>query len=180
MLCSMVCRLCRCVWLQVIEPVRSRCLCIRVAAPTYPEVEHMLSYVAQKEGLKLPDPLRQRIAQTSDRNLRRALLCFETCKMAQYSFTDVQPALTSDWELYIQVCQLPALKRSPFCQLTEVLPVLLANARYLLGMPCHIGKTALRMFSSSLVKACRWYALPCMLITSMLMVAMAKPFNVPG
>lgn len=80
-------------------------MCIRVAAPTYPEVEHMISYVAQKEGLKLPDPLRQRIAQTSERNLRRALLCFETCKMAQYPFTDDQPVQTTDWELYIQVCQ---------------------------------------------------------------------------
>ena len=65
----------------------------------------MLSYVAQKEGLKLPDPLRQRIAQTSDRNLRRALLCFETCKMAQYPFTDDQPVQMTDWELYIQVWQ---------------------------------------------------------------------------
>ena len=65
----------------------------------------MLSYVAQKEGLKLPDPLRQRIAQTSERNLRRALLCFETCKMAQYPFTDDQPVQMTDWELYIQVWQ---------------------------------------------------------------------------
>lgn len=64
----------------------------------------MLSYVAQKEGLKLPDPLRQRIAQTSERNLRRALLCFETCKMAQYPFTDNQPVQMTDWEMYIQVC----------------------------------------------------------------------------
>lgn len=75
----------------------------------------MLTYVAQKEGLKLPDPLCQRIAQTSDRNLRRALLCFETCKMAQYPFTDDQPVQTTDWELYIQVCQLLVLVQ-PFLQ----------------------------------------------------------------
>lgn len=107
------------IWeMQVIEPVRSRCLCIRVAAPTYPEVEHMLSYVAQKEGLKLPDPLRQRIAQTSERNLRRALLCFETCKMAQYPFTDNQPVQMTDWELYIQVCSsLPVVAPVSFDQL---------------------------------------------------------------
>jgi len=88
---------------QVIEPVRSRCLCIRVAAPTYPEVEDMLSHVAQKEGLQLPDPLRQRIAQTSERNLRRALLCFETCHMTQYPFKDNQAVQMTDWELYVQV-----------------------------------------------------------------------------
>ena len=63
----------------------------------------MLSYVARKESLQLPDPLRHRIAQISERNLRRALLCFETCKMAQYPFTDDQPVQMTDWELYIQV-----------------------------------------------------------------------------
>ena len=89
--------------MQVIEPVRSRCLCIRVAAPTYPEIEDMLSHVAKKEGLQLPDSLRERIAQTSDRNLRRALLCFETCKMAQYPFTADQTVQKTDWELYVQV-----------------------------------------------------------------------------
>ncbi len=63
----------------------------------------MLSHVAQKEGLQLPDPLRQRIAQTSERNLRRALLCFETCHMSQYPFKDNQAVQMTDWELYVQV-----------------------------------------------------------------------------
>ena len=49
--------------LQVIEPVRSRCLCIRVAAPTVEGVGHLLDHVADKENLALPDGLRQRIAQ---------------------------------------------------------------------------------------------------------------------
>ena len=96
----------------MIEPVRSRCLCVRVAAPTYPEVEDMLSHVAKKEGLQLPDSLRERIAKTSDRNLRRALLCFETCKMAQYPFTPDQPVQKTDWELYVQVA--PCTK-TPAC-----------------------------------------------------------------
>ena len=83
--------------------MRSRCLCIRVAAPSYPEVEQMLAFVAKKEGLQLPAPLSQRIAQISDRNLRRALLCFETCKMSQYPFAEDQAVQITDWELYIQV-----------------------------------------------------------------------------
>ncbi len=49
--------------LQVIEPVRSRCLCIRVAAPTVEGVGHLLDHVADQENLALPDGLRQRIAQ---------------------------------------------------------------------------------------------------------------------
>lgn len=63
----------------------------------------MLAYVAKKEGLQLPAPLSQRIAQISDRNLRRALLCFETCKMSQYPFSNDQAVQITDWELYIQV-----------------------------------------------------------------------------
>ena len=89
--------------MQVIEPVRSRCLCIRVAAPSYPEIQSMLNHVAEKEGLQLPGPLCNRIAQSSDRNLRRALLSFETCKMAQYPFTPNQEVQMTDWELYVQV-----------------------------------------------------------------------------
>ena len=83
--------------------MRSRCLCIRVAAPSYPEVEQMLAFVAKKEGLQLPAPLSQRIAQISDRNLRGPLLCFETCKMSQYPFAEDQAVQITDWELYIQV-----------------------------------------------------------------------------
>ena len=100
---------------QVIEPVRSRCLCIRVAAPSYPQIEEMLAYVAKKEGLQLPAPLSQRIAQISDRNLRRALLCFETCKMSQYPFSNDQAVQITDWELYIQVRRCCYVTRGCLC-----------------------------------------------------------------
>lgn len=42
--------------------------------------------------------------QMSDRNLRRALLTLETCRVTQYPFTDAQPVQLPDWEMYIQVC----------------------------------------------------------------------------
>ena len=182
--------------LQVIEPVRSRCLCIRVAAPTVEGVGHLLDHVADNENLALPDGLRQRIAQGehalgapaadgatvlpppsgcadpcvserlpgtcwsspwyahaqpllcttyhcesnskataetqhlrsasrawvqslaaavlpapclprspagSDRNLRRALLALECCKVQQYPFSGDQQPPALDWELYVQV-----------------------------------------------------------------------------
>ena len=43
------------------------------------------------------------MGQVSERNLRRALLSFETCRVAQYPLTDAQPVQLPDWELYIQV-----------------------------------------------------------------------------
>ena len=49
--------------LQVIEPVRSRCLCIRVAAPSHEEVGRMIRHVAEEEGVEVPDELVTRLAQ---------------------------------------------------------------------------------------------------------------------
>ena len=89
--------------MQVIDPVRSRCLCIRVAAPSQQDIMGMCQHVAGEEGLKLPEGLNARIAAASDRNLRRALLMLETCRAAKYPFSDDQPVQLTDWELYIQV-----------------------------------------------------------------------------
>ena len=65
----------------MIAPIRSRCLCLRVAAPTVEEVSSVLLAVAHKEGVKCPPALAERIARASDRNLRRAVLTLEACKV---------------------------------------------------------------------------------------------------
>ena len=46
---------------KVIAPIRSRCLCLRVAAPTVEEVSSVLLAVAQKEGVKCPPALAERM-----------------------------------------------------------------------------------------------------------------------
>lgn len=86
---------------KVIEPVRSRCLCIRVAAPTTSTIIQALKHVAHAESLTLPDPLARRIADASERNLRRALLSLESCRVTQYPLTPDQQVPGADWELYI-------------------------------------------------------------------------------
>lgn len=87
---------------KVIPAIRSRCLGIRVAAPTFPEIMVVLHFIAKKEGLKLPEELAGRIAEHSHRNLRRAILMFEACKVQQAALSaDQQPQLC-DWEVYIQ------------------------------------------------------------------------------
>lgn len=58
-------------WAQVMEPVRSRCLCVRVAAPSDAQVLDALSTVACKEGLTLPPPFAARVVSLANRNLRR-------------------------------------------------------------------------------------------------------------
>ena len=74
---------------KVIAPIRSRCLCLRVAAPTVEEVSSVLLAVAHKEGVKCPPALAERIARASDRNLRRAVLTLEACKVR--AVTDTKP-----------------------------------------------------------------------------------------
>ncbi len=87
---------------KVIDPVRSRCICIRVKAPQAEEIQSVLKSVAKKEHLTLPDGLCARIGQHANRNMRRALLALETCKVSQYPFDDNQTIHVPEWELYVQ------------------------------------------------------------------------------
>ena len=72
------CRLWTLVGLQVIEPVRSRCLCIRVAAPSLQDIGQMLQYVATKESIEAPEGLRQRLAQVCSAFDPKCLLALST------------------------------------------------------------------------------------------------------
>lgn len=90
--------------LQVMDPVRSRCLCVRVPAPSHMAVQDQLTLVAKKEGFSLPGDLGARIALASARNMRRALLMMEVAYV-QYGVplpedTKINPP---DWEMYIAV-----------------------------------------------------------------------------
>lgn len=75
---------------NIIAPIRSRTLLVRVAAPTQDEICDALRVVGKKEGWKEVEALNRRIARDSGRNLRRALLMFEAVhaqKWAQTSLT---------------------------------------------------------------------------------------------
>ena len=87
---------------KVIEPVRSRCLCIRVAAPSKESIKSVLSQVATAEGFVLPDGLATRLVDNSDRNLRRVLLSLESCRIAQPVLNPDQQIALPNWECYIQ------------------------------------------------------------------------------
>mmetsp|Transcript_31601 Transcript_31601/g.61907 ORF Transcript_31601/g.61907 Transcript_31601/m.61907 type:complete len:354 (+) Transcript_31601:33-1094(+) len=86
---------------RVIDPLRSRCLGIRVPAPETKEIVGVLTHIAKKEKLVLSEKLATKIAESSDRNLRRAILMFEATKVQQYPFQADQKVNSSDWEMYI-------------------------------------------------------------------------------
>jgi hypothetical protein len=76
---------------KVIEPLRSRCLGVRVPAPAQSDMITVLTATATKEGLTLPTSFAAKIAAQSGRNMRRALLLLEAAKVQQYPFTQAQP-----------------------------------------------------------------------------------------
>lgn len=97
------CRLILCCTNQsrVIEPVRSRCLGIRVPAPSHDTICDVLKSISRKEQFTLPDELAINVARQSGRNMRRAVLMLEACKVQQNTLTADQPVQRTDWELYI-------------------------------------------------------------------------------
>jgi replication factor C subunit 3/5 len=69
---------------NIIAPIRSRTLLVRVAAPSEEEICAVLKKVGAAERFKHVEALNQRIAKDSDRNLRKALLMFEAVYAQKY------------------------------------------------------------------------------------------------
>lgn len=86
---------------KIIGPIRSRCLLMRIAAPSTAEITRVLQFVATKEKIKLPDALAVRIATDSQRNLRRAILMLETVYAGNpQPDADLVKIPPPDWEAY--------------------------------------------------------------------------------
>ncbi|CAM8888737.1 unnamed protein product [Rhodiola kirilowii] len=86
---------------KVTEAIRSRCLNVRINSPSVEEIVNVLEFIAKKESLQLPSELAARIAEKSNRSLRRAVLSLETCRVQQYPFTPNQAIPPMDWEEYV-------------------------------------------------------------------------------
>lgn len=115
---------------RVIEPVRSRTLAVRIAAPSVEDVAETLMNIGAKEGVTCPRELALTIAQQSDRNLRRAILMLEAAKVQQSPLTPNQPVQLPDWELFIQKIAREILQeQSPqkLLQVRDMLYELLSN-----------------------------------------------------
>lgn len=78
-------------------------MCVRVPAPTDAQVMDTLMHVSREEQLALPPQLAARIVAASGRDVRKALLCLECCRVQQFPFSDSQQPRIADWELYIAV-----------------------------------------------------------------------------
>ena len=62
---------------NIIAPIRSRTLLVRVAAPSEEDIVQVLGEAGRKEGWQTVEGLNRRIAKDCGRNLRKGLLMFE-------------------------------------------------------------------------------------------------------
>lgn len=100
---------------KIIAPIRSRCLMLRVSAPSTTEVStqtiafrfnsflyysllkmcNVLQSVALNEKITLPDALAMKISTTCEGNMRKALLMLEACYVQQYDLFCIHYILIS-------------------------------------------------------------------------------------
>ncbi len=99
---------------RVIDPLRSRCLPIRVPCPSVEEISTVIKEVGRLEGIRVPDAFATRIAETSERNVRKSLLCLEASRSQSYPFKEDQKVQIPDWELYINtIANMMVKEQSP-------------------------------------------------------------------
>eukprot|EP01132_Coremiostelium_polycephalum_P004700 gene4700-5871_t len=102
---------------KVIDPIKSRCLGIRVPSPSNEEVEKVLQKIAQSEKFDLPAKVASSVAKSANGNLRYAILLLESQKAKQYPLQPQEHLL--DWENYIVQIALDILQeQSPMKLLT--------------------------------------------------------------
>jgi replication factor C subunit 3/5 len=74
---------------NIIAPIRSRTLLVRVAAPTEAEICDVLAKSGKKENWPVVAELNAKIAKESGRNLRRALLIYEAVHAQKYAISPI-------------------------------------------------------------------------------------------
>jgi len=86
---------------KIMAPIKSRCMCLRVPAPSKDEIASVLNKVAEKENFKIPKVFADRLIVACEGNMRRALLMLEASKNQQYPFKDDQDIALPDWERFL-------------------------------------------------------------------------------
>lgn len=96
---------------NIIAPIKSRTLLVRIPSPSAAEISLILHDVAQEEKVKYSSTDQQalsgfyeQVATVSNRNLRRALLAFETICMQNETINvkQMHSVIVLDWELIIR------------------------------------------------------------------------------
>ncbi|THH31714.1 hypothetical protein EUX98_g2480 [Antrodiella citrinella] len=100
---------------KLIAPIKSRCLLVRVAAPSTEEIVKVLKHVASRQPFRsIDDEVALEIAQDSNGNLRKAILVFEALKMQSPDLSGPLTIAKPDWETYChKVADMIVQEQSP-------------------------------------------------------------------
>jgi len=99
---------------RLIAPIKSRCLLVRVAAPSSEEMITVLKYVSKNEGFDLPDKVAGDIAHDAGGNMRKAVLVLEALKMQSTDLSKPLAIAKPDWETYcVKVANMIIEDQSP-------------------------------------------------------------------
>ncbi|XP_046997057.1 replication factor C subunit 3 [Schistocerca americana] len=100
---------------RVIPAILSRCLAVRVPAPSKETIISVIKSVCEREKFELPAELIDRIAEKSDRNMRRALLMTQTFFIDRTNTpTADSPVQLPDWLVFLQgVSDLMVAEQTP-------------------------------------------------------------------
>lgn len=99
---------------KVILPLRSRCLQVRVPAPSSLECMDVLMGISKREGFNLPRPLAQSICNFSRRNLRRAIMMLQTAKLKNENLSDKTFVPAPEYETYTrEIARMVVYEQSP-------------------------------------------------------------------
>jgi replication factor C subunit 3/5 len=110
---------------NIIAPIKSRTLLIRVASPTVDEIVTVLEKISTKQEIPLPSSQEDRIevlrhvATSSKRNLRRAMLLIEAMTMQNDSITLATPIIELDWEGVIRKLALNISKDRSVARISQ-------------------------------------------------------------
>ncbi|KAF2666801.1 replication factor C subunit 5 [Microthyrium microscopicum] len=132
---------------NIIAPIRSRTLLVRVAAPSEEEICKALRVVGKKENFEHQEGLNKRIAKESGRNLRRALLMFEAVYAQNEKVHDNTPIPPPDWEELITVIAGEIIKERTPAKILHV-----RGQLYDLLTHCIPASTILKTLTFELVK----------------------------
>ncbi|GAA5927968.1 replication factor C subunit 5 [Sporobolomyces koalae] len=122
---------------KIIGPIRSRCLLLRVGAPSEEQIDAVLQKTADLDHMPLPPHVSQLLSLISNGNLRRALLSLEALYTQDSTYNTISPSHSllstgvqsskdldvvprPDWEKYAAKCAERVLGEQTPARLLEV------------------------------------------------------------
>lgn len=99
---------------KVIQPLRSRCLQIRVPAPRHEFVADILAKIANRERFELPPNLALSISVQTRRNMRAAIMTLQTARLKSPNLHSMKALPRPDYEAFIgEIAQDVVKEQSP-------------------------------------------------------------------